>query len=357
MNAPDTGTIAPIAGPDERYLPDGHPSVRIGRIGVLVVNLGSPEGTDYWSMRRYLKEFLSDRRVIEVWRPLWWTILNLFVLTTRPSKSGHAYSVVWNKERNEGPLVTITRSQAEKLGAALASEDTRIMVDWAMRYGNPTVASRIDALKAAGCDRILVAPLYPQYAAATTATVNDVAFAKLQKMRWQPALRTLPPYHDDPAYIDALAATLKASLAALDFEPELVLASFHGLPRDYLDKGDPYHCQCQKTTRLLREKLGWPEERLKIVFQSRFGRAEWLQPYTDVTIAELAKGGVKRIAVIMPGFSADCLETLEEIAIRGGETFREHGGEHYAAIPCLNDGKEGMALLETLVKRELAGWI
>ena len=323
---------------------------------MLLVNLGSPAGTDYRSMRRYLNEFLSDRRVIEVPKWRWWIILNLFVLTTRPSKSGHAYSLVWNKQRNEGPLVTVTRSQAEKLGAALGASDERIVVDWAMRYGAPTVASRIEALKAAGCDRILVAPLYPQYAAATTATVNDVAFAALQKMRWQPALRTLPPYHDEPAYIDALATTLLASLGRLDFEPELVLASYHGLPRDYLDKGDPYHCQCQKTTRLLREKLGWPNERLRTVFQSRFGRAEWLQPYTDVTIAELAKGGVRRIAVIMPGFAADCLETLEEIAIRGAETFRENGGEHFAAIPCLNDSPEAMALLETLVRRELAGW-
>jgi ferrochelatase len=357
METPATGTTAPEGASENPYLPDGHPRIAIGRIGVLLVNLGSPAGTDYWSMRRYLKEFLSDRRVIEVWRPLWLTILNLFVLTTRPSKSGHAYSIVWNNERNEGPLVTITRSQAEKLGAELSSENVDIVVDWAMRYGAPSVASRIDALKAAGCDRILIAPLYPQYAAATTATVNDVAFAALQTMRWQPALRTLPPYHDDPAYIDALAATLTASIAKFDFEPELVLASFHGLPREYLDKGDPYHCQCQKTVRLVRERLGWPAERLRIVFQSRFGRAEWLQPYTDVTLAEMAKSGVKRIAVIMPGFSADCLETLEEIAIRGGETFRQYGGEHYAAIPCLNDGPEGMALLKILVRRELAGWI
>jgi ferrochelatase len=357
METPATGTTAPEGASENPYLPDGHPRIAIGRIGVLLVNLGSPAGTDYWSMRRYLKEFLSDRRVIEVWRPLWLTILNLFVLTTRPSKSGHAYSIVWNNERNEGPLVTITRSQAEKLGAELSSENADIVVDWAMRYGAPSVASRIDALKAAGCDRILIAPLYPQYAAATTATVNDVAFAALQTMRWQPALRTLPPYHDDPAYIDALAATLTASIAKFDFEPELVLASFHGLPREYLDKGDPYHCQCQKTVRLVRERLGWPAERLRIVFQSRFGRAEWLQPYTDVTLAEMAKSGVKRIAVIMPGFSADCLETLEEIAIRGGETFRQYGGEHYAAIPCLNDGPEGMALLKILVRRELAGWI
>ena len=357
MNAAESEIIMPQGDQAERLLPDEHPPVAIGRIGVLLVNLGSPEGTDYWSMRRYLKEFLSDRRVIEVWRPLWWTILNLFVLTSRPSKSGHAYSIVWNEERDEGPLVTVTRSQAEKLGEALATEDGRIVVDWAMRYGTPTVASRIKVLKAAGCDRILVAPLYPQYSAATTATVNDVAFAALQSMRWQPALRTLPPYHDDPAYIDALANTLSASLAGLDFEPELVLASYHGLPREYLDLGDPYHCHCQKTTRLLRDKLNWPKDRLRTVFQSRFGRAEWLQPYTDVTIAELAKSGVKRIAVMMPGFSADCLETLEEIAIRAAETFHENGGEEFAAIPCLNDGPESVAMLESLVRRELAGWI
>jgi protoporphyrin/coproporphyrin ferrochelatase len=357
MNAPKTESIAPTGELAGAPFAKGHPSVAVGKIGVLVVNLGSPSGTDYWSMRRYLKEFLSDRRVIEVWRPLWWTILNLIVLTIRPSKSGHAYSLVWNHERNEGPLVTTTRSQAEKLGGALGSVDERIVVDWAMRYGAPTVASRIEALKAAGCDRILIAPLYPQYSAATTATVNDVAFAALQKMRWQPALRTLPPYYDDPAYIEALAISLSDALARLDFEPELVLASYHGLPRDYLDKGDPYHCHCLKTTRLLRDRLGWSEERLRTVFQSRFGRAEWLQPYTDVTIAELADKGVKRIAVVMPGFSADCLETTEEIAIRGSETFREHGGEDFAAIPCLNDGSEGMALIESLVRRELAGWL
>jgi protoporphyrin/coproporphyrin ferrochelatase len=355
MNAPDTRWSLPKG--EAVDLPGAHPAAAAGRIGVLLVNLGSPFGTDYRSMRRYLKEFLSDRRVIEVPKWRWWIILNLFVLTTRPSKSGHAYSVVWNKEKNEGPLVTITRAQAEKLGAALAAADRRIIVDWAMRYGAPAIASRIEALKVAGCDRILVAPLYPQYAAATTATVNDVAFAHLQKMRWQPALRTLPPYHDDPAYIDALATSLSASLKKLDFEPELVLASFHGLPREYVEKGDPYYRQCLETTALLRERLGWPEARLRTVFQSRFGRAEWLQPYTDVTIAELAEGGVRRLAVVMPGFAADCLETLEEIAIRGGETFRRHGGERYAALPCLNDSPEGMALLETLVRRELAGWL
>ena len=277
------------------------------------------------------------------------------MLTTRPPKTAHAYSLVWNNEKNEAPLVTFTRSQAEKLAASLKAD--KVIVDWAMRYGAPTIASRLKALQDDGCERILVAPLYPQYAAATTATVNDAAFAALAKMRWQPAVRTVPPWHDDPTYIDALANSVRASLASLPFEPEVVLASFHGLPREYLNKGDPYHCQCQKTTRLLREKLGWPAERLRITFQSRFGAAEWLQPYTDITIADLAKQGVRRLAVIMPGFTSDCLETLEEIAIRGGETFRENGGEQYAAIPCLNDSEEGMRVIETVVRRELAGWL
>jgi ferrochelatase len=336
-------------------LPTGHPPVPAARIGVLLVNLGSPSSTETSAVRRYLREFLSDRRVIEVPRPLWWVILNLVVLTTRPAKSAHAYQQVWNRERNEAPLVTVTRAQAEKLAAVLGGG--RIVVDWAMRYGRPAIGDRLRALKDQGCDRILVAPLYPQYAAATTATANDAAFTALRAMRWQPAMRTLPPYYDDPAYIEALAQAMIADLAALDFEPELVIASFHGLPRDFLDKGDPYHCHCQKTVRLLREKLGWPAERLKLTFQSRFGRAEWLQPYTDVTIAELARAGVKRIALVMPGFSADCLETLEEIAIRGAETFHEHGGERYAALPCLNDRPAGMRMIETLVRHELAGWV
>ena len=346
--------VAAMTPPVADTLPPGHPPVRFGRIGVLLANLGSPAGTDYWSVRRYLREFLSDRRVIEVPRPVWWVILNAFVLTTRPRKSGHAYGLVWNRERNEAPLITITRAQAEDLAKRLAADG--IVVDWAMRYGEPAIGKRLEAMKAAGCDRILVAPLYPQYAAATTATASDAAFDALKRMRWQPAIRTLPAYHDDPVYIETLAETLTAGLAGLDFEPETVIASYHGLPRAYLDKGDPYHCQCQKTTRLLRERLGWPEAKLRVCFQSRFGKAEWLKPYFDVTIAELARAGMKRLAVITPGFSADCLETLEEIAIRGGETFRENGGEHYAAIPCLNDSAPGMRLIEHLVRREIEGW-
>ncbi|MCP4384237.1 MAG: ferrochelatase [Hyphomicrobiales bacterium] len=343
------------AEPAQSPLPNGHPPVRFGRIGVLLANLGSPSGTDYWSMRRYLKQFLWDRRVIEVARPVWWMILNGIVLSTRPQRSGEAYRTVWNNELDEAPLITITRAQAENLAERLAGDG--VVVDWGMRYGERAIGDRLRAMKAAGCDRILIAPLYPQYAAATTATANDVAFEALQAMRWAPAIRTLPPYHDDPVYIDALADSVTEHLTGLPFEPEMVIASFHGLPQEYLDKGDPYHCQCQKTGRMLRDRLGWPGERFKVCFQSRVSKAEWLKPYFDVTIAELADDGLRRLAVIMPGFSADCLETLEEIEMQGAETFRDHGGEDYAAIPCLNDSDSGMRLIEHLVRRELSGWL
>lgn len=332
------------------------PSNAQSRIGVLLVNLGTPEATDYWSMRRYLKEFLSDRRVIEENRLKWWLVLNLIILTVRPGRKGRDYEKIWNNEKNESFLKTITRSQSDKLAAALA-DDPRIAVDWAMRYGNPSIASRIEALKAEGCDRLLVFPLYPQYAASTTATVNDKVFEVLAGMRWQPALRTVPPYHDDPVYIEALAESLQASIAALDFEPEVVLASFHGLPKSYLLKGDPYYCHCQKTARLLRERLGWSEDRLRVTFQSRFGTEEWLQPYTDETVKALARAGIKRLAVITPGFVADCVETLEEIGVQNAEYFREAGGERFAAIPCLNDSAVGMRVLEHVVRRELQGWL
>ncbi|MEZ5775380.1 MAG: ferrochelatase [Hyphomicrobiaceae bacterium] len=348
---------APRAVPDPRHLPAGHPAVAAGKVGVLLVNLGTPDGTDYWSMRRYLREFLSDRRVIE-WNPLYWQpILNLIVLQKRPQRSGAAYRTIWNNERDEGPLRTFTRTQGEKLAARLADLGPRLVVDWAMRYGNPSIASRIAALQEAGCERILVFPLYPQYAASTTATVNDKAFEALQAMRWQPALRTVPPYHDDPAYIDALARSVKRHLATLDSEPEVVLASYHGIPQSYFDKGDPYHCHCQKTTRLLREALGWERERLVTTFQSRFGPEEWLKPYTDETVVSLAQKGVKRLAVINPGFVADCLETLEEIAEQAKESFIHHGGERFTHIPCLNDSEEGMDVIEAQVRRELMGWV
>ena len=337
-------------------LPASHPPVRFGKVGVLLVNLGTPDGTDYTSMRRYLKEFLTDRRVIEWSRFFWYPILFGIVLNTRPGKVGKAYELIWNKEKNESFLRTYTRSQAELMGKAL-SDLPNVVVDWGMRYGQPSIASRIEALKQAGCERILVFPLYPQYAAATTATVNDKAFETLLKMRWQPALRTVPPYHDDPVYIEALAQSVEKHYASLDWRPELLIASFHGIPKSYFDKGDPYYCQCQKTARLLRERLGLSKDQFMITFQSRFGPEEWLQPYTDKTVEKLAQEGVKRIAVLNPGFVSDCLETLEEIAEQAAESFLHNGGEKFAHIPCLNDSPEGMAVLEAVVRRELSGWV
>jgi protoporphyrin/coproporphyrin ferrochelatase len=333
-----------------------HPQVRHGKVGVLIVNLGTPDATSYWPMRRYLKEFLSDRRVIEVNRATWFFILNGPVLTKRPFSSGEAYKAIWNTERDESPLRTTTRSQAEILAENFVGEP-QVMVDWGMRYGNPSIASRLEHLQKAGCERILLVPLYPQYSAATTATVCDKAFDCLKTMRWQPSLRVAPPYYDDPAYIEALAQSMRAGIAALPFEPEVIIASYHGLPLEYFQKGDPYHCHCMKTTRLLREALGWDETKLRHTFQSRFGKAEWLQPYTDKTIAALGEEGVKRLAVITPGFAADCVETLEEIAMQGKEIFHEHGGKDFAALPCLNDSPEGMRFLEAHVRRELQGWI
>ncbi|MVA58916.1 ferrochelatase [Agrobacterium vitis] len=338
------------------HLPAEHPKVNFGKVGVLLVNLGTPDGTDYTSMRRYLREFLSDKRVIEWSRLFWYPILYGIVLNTRPGKVGKAYAEIWNNDLNESYLRTYTRNQAEKMAASFA-DLPNIVVDWAMRYGQPSIKSRMDALQKAGCEKILLFPLYPQYAAATTATVNDEAFKALLKMRWQPALRTVPQYSDDPVYIDALANSIEAHLASLDWEPELVLTSFHGIPKSYFMKGDPYHCQCYKTARLLRERLGWPKEKLMVTFQSRFGPEEWLQPYTDKTVEKLAKDGVKRIAVINPGFVSDCLETLEEIAGEAGEIFHHNGGEKFSHIPCLNDSPDGMRVLENVVRRELQGWV
>ncbi|MCP8939740.1 ferrochelatase [Alsobacter sp. SYSU M60028] len=337
-------------------LPEGHPAVKPRRVGVLLLNLGTPDGTDYWSMRRYLKEFLSDRRVIETPRWLWWPILNLIILTVRPGPKGKDYEKIWNTERDEGPLKTITRSQAEQLAGRLAGLGGDIVVDWAMRYGNPSTQSRIQALMDQGCDRILLVPLYPQYSAATTATAADKAFEALAGMRWQPAVRVAPPWHDDPAYIGALASTVRAKLATLDFEPDMLVASFHGVPRDYLLQGDPYHCQCQKTGRLLRETLGWDKDRFMVCFQSRFGNAEWLKPYLIDTMGELPGRGVKKVLVIAPGFTADCLETLEEIEGENMEHFMHHGGEKFAYVPCLNDSPEGLDVIQAVVERELMGW-
>ena len=343
-------------------LPPGHPPVAFGKVGVLIVNLGTPDATDYWSMRRYLKEFLSDRRVIETPRALWWPLLNLVILTTRPGRKGRDYAAIWNNERDEGPLRTITRAQSDKLaawiaGGGLGATQRPVVSDWAMRYGNPSIASRIEALQAQGCERILIVPLYPQYAAATSATVADKAFDALKAMRWQPAVRIAPPWHDDAAYIQALADSMHAQIAALDFEPEVIVASYHGIPQSYFDKGDPYHCHCAKTTRLLREALGYDKERLIMTFQSRFGPSEWLKPYLDETLKALPAKGVKRVAVVAPGFTADCLETIEEIGVENRDYFMEAGGEKYARLDCLNDSAEGMAVIEAVVARELQGWI
>lgn len=317
-------------------------------IGVLLTNLGTPDSPEPTAVRAYLKQFLSDPRVIEIPTVVWQPILRGVILRTRPKKSAHAYKLVWSEEGS--PLAAITARQAKALQAALPD----VRVDYAMRYGRPAIADRIAALKAEGCDRILLAPLYPQYCAATTATANDAAFAQLASMRWQPAVRTLPPYYDDPAYIAALKASVEASLAGLDFEPEAIVASFHGMPERTRTLGDPYYDQCLATARLLSEALG---RELVVAFQSRFGRAKWLGPATDVTLAGLPAKGVKRVAIVAPGFSADCLETLEELAIRGRETFLDAGGTDFAYLPCLNDSEPGMAMLRTLVARELAGWL
>ena len=333
-------------------LPQGHPPVASGRIGVLVVNLGTPDAPDPPSVKRYLKEFLSDRRVVEIPPLLWQPVLRGIILNTRPKKSAHAYSQVWTDQGS--PLAAITRAQAEGLQARLGEAVT---VRWAMRYGRPAIGDELQALMDAGCERILLAPLYPQYSGATTATVVDKAADKLRAMRWQASLRTLPPYHDDPAYIGALARDLGAQLDALRFRPDVLLLSFHGMPQRTLELGDPYHCHCRKTARLLEQAMARPSLRFVTTFQSRFGRARWLEPATDVTLEELARGGTRRLAVAMPGFSADCLETLEEIALQGRETFLGAGGEEYAALACLNTGEPGMAMLEALVRRELAGWL
>jgi protoporphyrin/coproporphyrin ferrochelatase len=348
--------LRPAAG-DSANPPVGRPPPRSEPIGVLIVNLGTPEATDYWSMRRYLKEFLSDPRVIEENRIKWWLILNLIILSVRPGRKGRDYDKIWNRERNESPLKTITRSQAEKLAATLPSGGPPIVVDWAMRYGNPSIAAGLAGLQRAGCARILIVPLYPQYSAATTATVCDKAFEALQSLRSQPAIRIAPNWHDDPVYVAALAGSFEAELAKLSFKPEVILASFHGMPEAYVHKGDPYQDQCATTARLLRERLGLDESRFMLTFQSRFGTAEWLKPYTDATVRSLAEKGVKRLAVVTPGFVADCLETLEEIAVENAEIFHRHGGTNFAAIPCLNDSAHGIAVIRNVVERELQGWV
>jgi ferrochelatase len=334
--------------------PSDHPSIPAPKIGVLLVNLGTPDAPTPAAVRRYLKEFLSDRRVVEIPRLIWWPILNGIILTIRPRKSAHAYQQVWSPAGS--PLAAITRNQAEALQARLGD---KVMVRWAMRYGNPAMGAELQAMKDAGCERILLAPLYPQYSGATTASVLDALGAQLAKMRWQPALRTLPPYYDDAAHIDALRGDIARQLGALAFRPEVLLVSFHGMPERTLLLGDPYHCQCRKTARLLAEALGseFPDLRIEVAFQSRFGRAKWLEPATDAVIAAEGAKGTRALAIAAPGFSADCLETREELAIRGKEQFLAAGGQDFAALDCLNAGEAGMAMLETLVCRELAGWL
>jgi ferrochelatase len=332
------------------------PEMKPERVGVLLVNLGTPDTCDARGVRVYLREFLSDPRVIEDQGLLWKLILNGIILRVRPARKARDYAKIWNTEKNESPLKSITRAQAEKLSQAIADHD-HVVVDWAMRYGNPSIRSRLDALTAQGCGRILVAPLYPQYSAATSATVCDEVFRVLAGMRAQPTLRFTPPYYDDPDYIEALAVSINAHLATLPFRPELIVASFHGMPQKYVDKGDPYQAQCIATTGALRKRLGLEASKLLLTFQSRFGFGEWLKPYTDKTIEQLAKDGVRRIAVVTPGFSADCLETLEEIAQENAEIFKHAGGEQFAAIPCLNDSDAGMDVIRQLVLRELQGWI
>lgn len=329
--------------------PDFHPDVPPPKIGVLLVNLGTPDAPEPAAVRRYLGEFLSDRRVVELPVLLWQPILRGIVLPTRPRKSARAYREIWTDEGS--PLAVITARQSEKLQQRLGP---RIMVRYAMRYGRPGIGFRLERMKAEGCERILLAPLYPQYCSATTATAIDDAGAALAKMRWQPTLRTLPPYYDEPGYIEALATSVREAEAALDFAPQALIASFHGMPRRTLELGDPYHCQCQKTARLLSERLDRP---IFVAFQSRFGRARWLEPSTEDMLRALPEKGIRKVAIVAPGFSADCLETLEELAIRGRETFASAGGTDFAYLPCLNDGEAGMEMLEGLVRGELAGWV
>lgn len=350
---------------------DAHPNKNAAaphsKVGILLVNLGTPSAPQFWSVRRFLKDFLSDRRVVDTPRIIWWPILHLIILWLRPGRIARKYASIWNKTLNEGPLKSITRSQAEKLAAWIragglekhkpAKAADEVFIAWAMRYGEPAVGAGIEALKAHGCARILVVPLYPQYAAATTASVYDNVFLTLEHMQWDPAVRFAPPYFDDRTYIDVLATTLRAAVSRLNFTPEMILVSFHGLPKSEIDKGDPYLDQCLETWRLLREDLGLSADRCPISFQSRFGARQWLQPYTDATVRRLAREGVKNLVVITPGFSADCLETLHEIGVENRAIFTENGGENFALVPCLNDSEMGMMVLFDLVAREIRGWI
>ena len=324
-----------------------HPEVKFGKTGVLLINLGTPDSTSWWDIRKYLKEFLSDRRVIEVNPLIWQIILNFFILTFRPSKTSHAYKKIWRKESNESPLLYFTRNQANKLKDKIGSE--KIIVDFAMRYGNPSIKSRLDKLQKSGCENIIILPLYPQYAAATTATVCDEVYRCLMKMRWQPSLQIIPHYESEPFYIRALVSSIEKKINEINWKPDLIISSYHGIPKSYFNKGDPYYCYCQKTTRLIKEKFTKVE--IQTTFQSRFGPQEWLTPYTDKTLESLPKKGIKNLLVICPGFASDCVETLEEINIQGKESFLKSGGVNFDSIPCLNDNSDHIELFEKLVNR------
>lgn len=340
------------------HLPADHPRLPAAKVGVVIANLGTPDATDYWSMRRYLSEFLSDRRVIDYPAWKWQPLLQAMVLTKRPFSSGANYRKIWNAERNESPLLTTTRAQAAGVAAALAARyGDRVIVDFAMRYGNPSTPSVIGRLQAEGCERILFFPLYPQYSAPTTATANDQAFRALMALRWQPAFRTVPAYYDHPLYVEALAQSVEAAYARLDRRPDLLVTSYHGMPERYLAEGDPYHCQCRKTTRLLGERLGWPEAEVVVSFQSKFGPEEWLKPYTVEEVARRARAGQRHVAVIAPAFSSDCVETLEEIEGEIRESFLHAGGEEFTYIPCLNADPAHIAMMAAIVERELGGWV
>jgi len=326
-----------------------HPDIKFGKTGILLINLGTPDSTSWWDIRKYLKEFLSDRRVIEVNPILWQIILNLFILTFRPSKTAYAYKKIWLKDTNESPLRYFTRNQAEKLKQKIGGEN--IIINFAMRYGNPSIKSKLHMLKEEGCENIIILPLYPQYAAATTATVCDEVYRTLMGMRWQPSLQIIPHYESEPLYINSLIKSIENKIKNINWKPDLIIASYHGIPKKYFDKGDPYHCYCHKTTRLIKEKFSITE--IQTTFQSRFGPQEWLTPYTDKTLESLPSKGVKNLLVICPGFASDCVETLEEINILGRETFLKNGGEKFDTIPCLNDSSDHIELFEKLVKKYL----
>lgn len=335
-----------------------HPKVKAPKVGILLSNLGTPDNYDYWSMRRYLGEFLSDRRVIDYSPWLWQPLLQLIILTKRPFTSGAAYKSIWNKAENESPLMTITKAQTVKIKAAMqARYGDDVMVDFCMRYGNPPTKSKVKEMTAAGCQKILFFPLYPHYAGATSATANDEFFRALMEEKWQPTARTVEPYFSDPQYINALANSIEAAYAKLEKRPDILVCSYHGVPIRYLMEGDPYHCHCQKTTRLLKDRLGWDDTEIKTTFQSKFGPEKWLQPYTVEEVARLAQAGKKNIAVCAPAFSADCIETLEEVNEEIFESFEHAGGEEFTYIPCLNDDDSHIAALGAVIERNLQGWL